>query len=121
MDFQSTVSIRDFYAFDGQPIDFEWNLFQGRTSLELLQKIYGDLQRRNIDPDNLEIDVSSCPCPTTLISQKKTMKNNAFEIPKKSEIMRRDSCEDIGRPLDLEVKKSGMIHTCQGLNRNGTP
>ena len=35
--------------------------------------------------------------------------------------MRRDSCEDVGRPLDLEVKKSSMIHTCQGLNRNGTP
>ena len=56
------------YGIGGQPIDFEWNLFQGLTSLELLRKIYGDLQRRNIDPENLEIDLSSCPCPTTLIA-----------------------------------------------------
>ena len=52
VDFQSTVSIRDFYGIDGEPIEFEWNIFPGFTSFELLRKIYSDLQRRNIDPEN---------------------------------------------------------------------
>ena len=51
MDFQSTDSIHEFYGIDGEPIEFERNLFPGCTSLELLRKIYGDLQRRNIDPE----------------------------------------------------------------------
>ena len=35
---------------------------------------------------------------------------NVFQIPKKSKIMRRDSREDIGRSVDLEVKRSGVLH-----------
>ena len=35
--------------------------------------------------------------------------------------MRRDPCEDIGRSLDLEVKRSRLIHTYQNLKGSGTP
>ena len=49
MDFRSTVSIQGFCGIDGEPVEFEWNLFPGHTALALLRKIYGDLQRRNID------------------------------------------------------------------------
>ena len=33
---------------------FEWNIFQGRTSLQILQKIQEDLQDRNIDSEKIE-------------------------------------------------------------------
>ena len=68
MDFQSTVSIQEFCGIDGEPVEFEWNLFPGLTSLALLRKIHGDLQRRNIDLIILEIDLSSCPCSRTFIA-----------------------------------------------------
>ena len=45
---------------------------------------------------------------TTLIGQKEAMKSNAFQIPKKSRITRGDSRKDIGRSLDLEMKRNGM-------------
>ena len=34
------------------PIEFEWNILPGVTSLQILQKIQGDLQGRNIEPEN---------------------------------------------------------------------
>ena len=45
----------------------------------------------------LEIELSWCPCSTTLIGTRKTMKESVFQNPKKSEIMRRDFRKDIGR------------------------
>ena len=102
MECQTDVS-EQLYAIDGEPIEFEWNIFPGCTSLELLQKIQECLMNRYIDPVKKEIELSSCPCSTTLIRTRKTMKKNAFQIPKKSEIMRRDSCEDIGRSLFVKA------------------
>ena len=42
------------------------------------------------------------------IGQKDAMKNNVFQIPKKSRITRGDSRKDIGRSFDLEMKRNGM-------------
>ena len=40
-----------FFGIDGEPIEFEWNIFPGLTSLELLQKIQKHLQDQNIEPE----------------------------------------------------------------------
>ena len=45
----------------------------------------------------LEIELSWCPCSTTLIGTRKTMKESVFQNPERSEIMRRDFRKDIGR------------------------
>ena len=36
-----------------KPIEFEWSIFPGHTSLEILQKIQQDLQDRNIEPQKI--------------------------------------------------------------------
>ena len=120
MDFQTPVSEQS-YGIDGEPKEFEWNIFQGLTSLVLRRKIQDDLQRRNIDLRISEIEFSSCPSSTTLIGTRRSMKENVFQIPQKSGIMRRVCCQDNGHSLDLEVKKSGKFHSCQNLKANGTP
>ena len=38
----------------GEPIEFEWNIFVGLASLEILQKIQEDLQDRNLEPEDFE-------------------------------------------------------------------
>ena len=48
--FQSTVSNHELFGLDGEPIEIEWNILPGVTSLEMLRKIKDDLQRRNIQP-----------------------------------------------------------------------
>ena len=53
-EFQQSNSYRELFGIDGEPIEFEWNIFPGLTSLEILQKIQKDLQNQNIEPENFE-------------------------------------------------------------------
>ena len=48
-DFQLTASHEELLGIDGEPIEFEWNIFPRHTSLEMLQKIQNDLQELNIE------------------------------------------------------------------------
>ena len=41
----------ELLGIDGEAIEFEWNIFQGFTSLQIFQKIQNDLQERNTDPE----------------------------------------------------------------------
>ena len=52
MDFQTTVSNQEFYGIDGDPIEFEWNILPGLTSLAMLRKVQDHLQNSNIKPEN---------------------------------------------------------------------
>ena len=71
------------------------NIFQGRTSLQILQKIQNDLVDRNIDQRKSKVDLYSCQCSTTLNGQEKDTKTILFQIQKNSSRTRRDSRKDI--------------------------
>ena len=38
-------------GIDGEAIEFEWNIFPGFTSMQILQEIQDDLQKRNSKPE----------------------------------------------------------------------
>ena len=42
-EFLKSNSYRELLGIDGEPIEFEWNIFPRLTSLEILQKILKDL------------------------------------------------------------------------------
>ena len=43
--------LKKMLGIDGEAIEFEWNIFTGFKSLQILQKIQDDLQERNIEPE----------------------------------------------------------------------
>ena len=48
-DVQLSASCEETLGIDGEPVEFEWNIFPGFTSLQILQRIQNDLQKRNIE------------------------------------------------------------------------
>ena len=50
-EFRHSNSYKEFFRIDGEPIEFKWNIFPGRTSLEKIQK---DLQSQNGEPQHCE-------------------------------------------------------------------
>ena len=46
-----SASCGELLGIDGKAIEFEWNIFPGLTSLQILQKIQDDLRERNIEPE----------------------------------------------------------------------
>ena len=65
-----SASYKELKRFDEEPIEFEWNIFPGFTSLQILRIICksGTLNLRNVQTGS-----SSCQCSTTLIGQEKKM------------------------------------------------
>ena len=53
-EFRQSNSYRELLGIDGEPIEFDWNIFQGLISLEILQKIQQDLKDQNIEPKKFE-------------------------------------------------------------------
>ena len=109
-EFKMSPSYKELLGIDGEAIEFEWNIFPGFSTLQILQKNQGWFAReehrpRKIHrPDHLHVNV----CSMTSIGQRKEMIEFVFRIQIKSRITRRDSCKDTGRFRVLERKRSGM-------------
>ena len=53
-EFRPSCLYRELFGIDGEPIEFELNIFPGLTSLEILQKIHKHLQGGNMEPEDFE-------------------------------------------------------------------
>ena len=45
---------RESYGIGEEPIEFEWHIFPGHATLQILKEIQKDSQDRNIEPENFE-------------------------------------------------------------------
>ena len=48
-EFRQSFSYRELLGIDGEPTEFEWIIFPGLTSLEILQKVQTDLQDQTLN------------------------------------------------------------------------
>ena len=46
-----SASYKELLGIDGEPIEFEWNILPGFSTLQIFQRIQNDLQERNIEPE----------------------------------------------------------------------
>ena len=52
--FQQSNGYAELSGIDGEPIEFDWNIFPGFTSNEILRQIQKDLNARHVNPDRFE-------------------------------------------------------------------
>ena len=50
--FKSSSEYRTLDRIDGDPIEFEWNIFTGFTTLQLCHKVQELLSRLSVEPEN---------------------------------------------------------------------
>ena len=50
-EFKMSPSYKELLGIDGEPIEFDWNIFPGFSSMQILQKIQDDLRERNTKPE----------------------------------------------------------------------
>ena len=72
--FKTSQEYRNFYIIDGEPMEFEWNMFPGYNTLQLSEEVKSLHQR--ISKEGL----SSCRCSTTCHGDLKAMKKNSFQM-----------------------------------------
>ena len=96
-DFQMSASYEKLLGIDGEAIEFEWNIFPGFSSLQILQKILDDLRERNIKPVNFTDRIISMSMFNDIDWTRKG--NNVIGIAKRF---------SQGHWTFLETKRSGM-------------
>ena len=117
--FKSSPEYRALDRIDGEPMEFEWNIFQGFTTLQLCSEVQELLSRLSVTPNkftgrmifmSMFNDISwgskdnkkGCESNTQLVS------------------MQRDSEQDNGHSLDQDQRQSGILSVKIVHKVNGT-
>ena len=72
--FKCSPEYKDLDRIDGEPVESEWNIFPGLTTLQLCSKVQELLSRLSVEPENTLEGLSSCRCSTTSHGDLKTIK-----------------------------------------------
>ena len=114
-EFKMSLSYKELLGIDEEAIKFEWNVFPGFSSLQILQEIQTDVRERNIEPEKFtdrivfvsmfnDIDWTKKRNDVICVSNSEKVKENA----------RRNSRRDTGRSSVLEIEEvvwNSSLHT----------
>ena len=106
--FKSSPEYRNFDKIDGEPMDFEWNIFPGFNTLQLSDEVKSLLLKLGETPENfhskIEIHVD---VQRHLLWVKEQWKRIVWQMPISFLYMQQDLEKDNGHLLVLVVRKSG--------------
>ena len=100
---------RDFDGINGEPTEFEWNIFPGFTTLQLCGKVNDLLSDLGEAPELSQEEFYSCQCSTTSPVTEKAIKKNVWQMPESSKYLQRNLVLDNGHLLAQVLKRSGIL------------
>ena len=106
---KSSQSCRNFDRIDGEPTEFEWNIFPGFNTLQLSDNVKSLLYRLGETPKIFTRIIYSCRCSTTFPVEQKTMKKNVWQTLDSYLCMQGNLVRDNGHSLVLVPKRSGIL------------
>ena len=93
-------SYRDYEGINGEPTEFEWNIFPGFTTSQLCGKVTDLLSDLGETPETFTGRILyQCQCSTTFPVTVKAMKKNVWQMPESSPYLQRDLVLDSGHLL----------------------
>ena len=60
--FKDSLQYRNLDTIDGEPMEFEWNIFSGFTTLQLVDKVQQFMNKMGEHQNNAKDELSSCRC-----------------------------------------------------------
>ena len=118
--FKSSPDYRNLDRIDGEPIEFEWNIFPGFTTLQLSHNVQDLLLRLGETQRSLQDELSSCRCSTTSHGDRKTTRKNANQMLNSFLCLQEDSEQDNGHFSVLAQRKNGILSVKIVHKVNGT-
>ena len=108
----SSPHYRALDTIDGEPVEFEWNIFPGFTTLQLCSKVQEFMSKMS--------DPSEFRCSVTSHGDLRTMKKNANQVLSSFLSMRKDFQQYNGHSSDLDQKRNGILLMNTVHKENGT-
>ena len=116
--FRDSSQYRTLDTNDGQPMEFEWNLFQDSLHGFPLTTSKNSWAKR-ANQNNSKDESSSCRCSMTSYGESKTMKRNVLLIPHLCHNSQNKNQQDVGHSSDLGQKQSSIPLTKKDQEENG--
>ena len=144
---KSSPEFRNFNRIDSEPMEFEWNIFPGFTTLELCTKVqellssrcsttsHGGIKtikknaseevkrlllRLDETPENFTGRIIFMQCSMAFLVDQKTTKKNAWQMPNSYLCTQGDLEQNNGHFLVLVQRKSAILSVKIIHNENGT-
>ena len=111
--FKSSPVYKTLDRIDGEPMEFEWNIFPGFTTLQLCQKVQELLLRLSVTPENFTGRMIFMSMFNDISGDLRTARKNARPMLKSSLLMQRNSEQDNGHSSDLDQNQSGILLTME--------
>ena len=118
--FKSSSEYRTLDRIYGEPMEFEWNIFPGFTTLQLCHKVQELLSRLSVTPVNFTGRIIFMSTFNDISWNQRTTKKNASQMLNSSLIMERDLEQYNGHSSDLGHRKSGTLSVKTVHKENGT-
>ena len=117
--FKSSSQYRTLDTIDGEPMEFEWHIFPGFTTLQLCNKVHEFMSQMS-DPSEFKGRIILMSMLMTSYGDLKTLNENAMLTPTLFPNLQKDSHQDDGHFSDLDQKSSGILHILTDHKENGT-
>ena len=118
--FKSSPEYRNFDRIDGEPMEFEWNIFPGFNTLQLSEEVKRLLLRLGETPENFTGRIIFMSMFNDISCGSKTMKKNANPMLNSFLCMQKDLEKDNGHFLVLVQRRSGILSVKIVHKVNGT-
>ena len=104
---RSEKSYRDYDGINGEPTEFEWNIFPGFTTSAVKSQIYWAVYEKHQKLSQVEFYL--CQCSMTSPVTEKAIKKNVWQMPESSKYLQRNLVLDNGHLLVQVLKRSGIL------------
>ena len=106
-EFKVSATCQEVLGIDGEAIEFEWHLFPGFSSYQILQESQNDLRKRNIEPEKFTDRIVFASMFNDMDWTESGNSERCISNSEKSRHTRRNFRRDTGRSSVLEMKRSG--------------
>ena len=121
MRFKSSSEYRALHTIDGEPTEFEWNIFPGFTTLQLVREVQEFLSKMSIQPEDFTGRIIFMSMFNDISwGSKDNEKKNANQALSSFLSMRKDFHQDNGHSSDQDQKRSGILLSNTNHKENGT-
>ena len=107
--FRSSPEYRTLDRIDGEPMEFEWNIFSGFNTLQLCHKVQELLSRLSVTPEKLNGRIIFMSIFNDISWDLRRTRKNASQMLNSLLSMQRDSEQDNGHSSGLDQRISGTL------------
>ena len=101
-------SYRDYDGINGEPTEFEWNIFRGFTTLQLCGKVTDLLSTLGEAPETFTGSILFMSMFNDISCDRKAIKKNVWQMPKSSPYLQGSLVLDNGHLLVQVLRRSGI-------------